>query len=385
MAAKRSPILGYNHNVRYRGRVFHVQTEDSGVGNPHVFTHLFHGGVIINTRKLDYDPGSEEAVVKSLMQAQHKAMLKDLKAGKFEDKIVAYLGPHPESGADETPVPAPQREHPRPATFESALELTAEPESEEERIARTTGAIPAAVPEDRTEPSRIHQAAPLLDDEPEDNAGVVHAPAPISVPVPPGAGTYVMSGGGRKEAPLLRSREMPAVPEPPELPPPVDADPVRAQLGDTESARGKRVSRPPPIPSDAGRGRPSRPPSRPPNQRISGRMPAARPPQQQRPAAAPANSGVVVSRPAVIVGGPPRVVDGSARTRSASRGTMPRIATPGNATPAPVAASPSGSTQRPRMAREERAAENLFGQDLISEKSLDEVILAYLSEDPADD
>src|SRR5882724_11426117 len=43
---KRSPILGYNHNVRYRGLVFHVQTEDSGVASPHLFTHLFHTGVI---------------------------------------------------------------------------------------------------------------------------------------------------------------------------------------------------------------------------------------------------------------------------------------------------------------------------------------------------
>ena len=38
--AKRSPILGYNHNVRYRGLIFHVQTEDSGLMNPHLFTHL---------------------------------------------------------------------------------------------------------------------------------------------------------------------------------------------------------------------------------------------------------------------------------------------------------------------------------------------------------
>ena len=50
--AKRSPILGYNHNVRYRGIVFHVQTEDSGIINPHVFSHLFHGGVILSSRKL---------------------------------------------------------------------------------------------------------------------------------------------------------------------------------------------------------------------------------------------------------------------------------------------------------------------------------------------
>ncbi len=89
---KRSPILGYNHNVRYRGLVFHVQTEDSGVLSPHLFTHLFHAGVILSTRKLVYDAGSAEDVIKSLMQAQHKAALKDLRRGHFDDKIDAYLG-----------------------------------------------------------------------------------------------------------------------------------------------------------------------------------------------------------------------------------------------------------------------------------------------------
>ncbi len=92
---KRSPILGYNHNVRYRGLVFHVQTEDSGVATPHLFTHLFHHGVIVSTRKLVYDAGSAEESIKSLMQAQHKAVLKDLRRGHFDDKIDSYLGGTP--------------------------------------------------------------------------------------------------------------------------------------------------------------------------------------------------------------------------------------------------------------------------------------------------
>lgn len=92
---KRSPILGYNHNVRYRGLVFHVQTEDSGVLSPHLFTHLFHAGVIVSTRKLVYDAGSAEEAIKALMQAQHKAVLKDLKKGSFDDKIDQYLGGTP--------------------------------------------------------------------------------------------------------------------------------------------------------------------------------------------------------------------------------------------------------------------------------------------------
>ncbi|HEU4731074.1 MAG TPA: hypothetical protein VFT22_24440 [Kofleriaceae bacterium] len=93
--SKRSPILGYNHNVRYRGLVFHVQTEDSGVASPHLFTHLFHSGVIVSTRKLVYDAGSAEESIKSLMQAQHKATLKDLRRGHFDDKIDSYLGGTP--------------------------------------------------------------------------------------------------------------------------------------------------------------------------------------------------------------------------------------------------------------------------------------------------
>jgi len=102
---KRSPILGYNHNVRYRGLVFHVQTEDSGVSTPHLFTHLFHGGVIVSSRKLLYDAGSAEESIKSLMQAQHKATLRDLRRGHFDDKIDSYLGGTPgllPRGTDET-------------------------------------------------------------------------------------------------------------------------------------------------------------------------------------------------------------------------------------------------------------------------------------------
>jgi hypothetical protein len=92
---KRSPILGYNHNVRYRGLVFHVQTEDSGVLSPHLFTHLFHEGVIVSTRKLVYDAGAAEDAIKALMQAQHKAVMKDLKNAVFDEKIDVYLGGTP--------------------------------------------------------------------------------------------------------------------------------------------------------------------------------------------------------------------------------------------------------------------------------------------------
>src|SRR4051812_44057441 len=106
---QRSPVLGYNHNVRYAGRLWHVQTEDSGVNNPHVFTHLFHDGTILATKRLDYDPASEVPAVQKLMQTQHKAMLRQLRAGSFDEKIGNFFGePVLKHAEDETTDPNAQ-------------------------------------------------------------------------------------------------------------------------------------------------------------------------------------------------------------------------------------------------------------------------------------
>jgi hypothetical protein len=84
-------ITGYNHNIKYKDRIFHVQTEDSGVQNPHIITHIFVGGNIIETRKTSYADIAKsdrlEEVVIEMMQEQHKSMLKDLIAGRYDPKI----------------------------------------------------------------------------------------------------------------------------------------------------------------------------------------------------------------------------------------------------------------------------------------------------------
>ncbi len=89
--------LGFNTNFRYRDVVFHVQTEDSGRANPHVITHLFHGGNIIASVKSDYSDllveGDLESAVRKLMETQHKSMLKQLSRGEFDGAIGERLGP----------------------------------------------------------------------------------------------------------------------------------------------------------------------------------------------------------------------------------------------------------------------------------------------------
>lgn len=84
-----SPLLGYNNNVRHNGKLFHIQTEDSGSQHGHIHTHLFaDGGRIICSKKTTYaqfigTPRYPDAV-KKLMQAQHKAMFIALRDGLFD-------------------------------------------------------------------------------------------------------------------------------------------------------------------------------------------------------------------------------------------------------------------------------------------------------------
>jgi hypothetical protein len=84
-------VVGYNHNIRYKGEVFHVQTEDSGINSPHIITLLYRGGNIIASKKTSYADivkmGNLNQVVEELMKEQHKDMLRRLKSAEFDAKL----------------------------------------------------------------------------------------------------------------------------------------------------------------------------------------------------------------------------------------------------------------------------------------------------------
>jgi hypothetical protein len=101
MAGSTSPLVGYNNNVRHKGKLYHIQTEDSGVARPHIITHLFaDGGRIIASKKTDYAQhlASENLgeVVRKLMQEQHKAMAIALRDG-LHDEAEAVAEPVPDA------------------------------------------------------------------------------------------------------------------------------------------------------------------------------------------------------------------------------------------------------------------------------------------------
>jgi hypothetical protein len=85
--------VGFNNNVKYKGGVFHIQTEDSGLLKPHVITHLFaDGGRVVKSHKRSYadlvNRPDVATYVRSLMKGQQLEMALGLREGRF-DEIIA--------------------------------------------------------------------------------------------------------------------------------------------------------------------------------------------------------------------------------------------------------------------------------------------------------
>jgi len=122
-------LVGYNTNISYKGTIYHVQTEDSGIRNPHIITLLYLKGIILSRKKTGYEdiasaPDYKEKV-REIMKEQHKAMIKELIAGKHtaeqppaetppaaaepvaeEMKPDSLSSPALETAADEVPQPS---------------------------------------------------------------------------------------------------------------------------------------------------------------------------------------------------------------------------------------------------------------------------------------
>ena len=280
------PLLGFNNNVRHRGRIFHIQTEDSGVKNPRIVTHLFaDGGRIIKTARTEYAEHvarpDMQPFVRSLMKEQHKGMFTALRMGELDKLLEDVCGPfeHPLqlSKAPPAPVivtappPPPEESEPEPVLALVTERAPSTPDFETPPIASAFGDDDRA--SDR--PERLHTLSnPNL----------------------------------RKVAPSV---------------PPPGAVPLDVDVATLE----RLPARPPPPPV--------RTPN-PPSLHDGALLPRKRPPPPPPPAATAANNAA-----------PPSL------SRPSSR----------------FAAGPSKSSP------------SIFGDGVISEQSLDEVILSYLAED----
>jgi hypothetical protein len=307
----RSPLLGYNHNVKYGGHIFHVQTEDSGPGNPHLFTHLFFEGSILASKRGQYDPSTPEDEVRTMMQAQHKAILKELKQTSYDERITRFFEMRGETfrpddfftGQVEAPAPVVT---PEPVTLAAASPAAATTEVE----VLDLDALPVAPTE------RANTPEPL--------------PIHVTKPAVPGPGTYTFRR------------------------------PTREQFGSDQ---------PSPKPQPAAATRP----------------PLVRPitPMVQRQVVvgtgAPANASArkgpttpVRRRP--VSGGPYVVKEGSHASVAGSVSSR-------NVEPPPRPIAPTSDVaQAPRTAEPSRPSQESAPNVFVTDQSLDDVILAYLSQ-----
>ena len=157
-------VVGFNHNFRYKGEVFHVQTEDGGLNTTNIITLLYRGGTILARQKTSYADISKvdnlDKVVEELMKEQHKEMLKRLKTGEFDQRIDEIL-----SGKKLAPV-----ESAAAATVSSATEPVVEVKPEPTPVPTPPTASAPLVEQPAALPTAddFEEAIPILEEDLEE-------------------------------------------------------------------------------------------------------------------------------------------------------------------------------------------------------------------------
>jgi hypothetical protein len=306
-----SPLLGYNNNIRHKSRVFHVQTEDSGVRHPHIITHLFmDGGRILKSVKTSYAEhlGVDKMadVVRQMMKEQHKAMLMALRDGQYDELV--------EGGGSNDARKAAV------ATAPTELALKATPAAQKRAASVRPPPVIATV-----------AASDLQEEEGPQTSRNPSPPEELTLDI-----DALERAAAESSSPIFQQNDLP--------PPPANLFRERGGGGYSTVVKPEKAAPPAKAPASVRRGASSRPPPA-----VQRRGATPRPP--------PPSTGKTPSRPV--------------RPRSAPPTSGP--VSEGRYAPARPAAI-FGHSKPPRGA-------SIFGEDLISDKSLDEVILSYLAED----
>ncbi len=89
-------ITGFNTDIEFDGRVFHIQTEDRGLDHPVIETLVYVGGEILSSRKTSYAELLEsgayaESDIQNRMKVQHTELLREIQTGAlFEGELIPF-------------------------------------------------------------------------------------------------------------------------------------------------------------------------------------------------------------------------------------------------------------------------------------------------------
>ena len=89
-------ITGFNTDVEYNGKTYHVQTEDKGLETPFILTLVYDRGTILASRRQPYEDlftgGFNEKDLAARLQRQHNLICAAVNAGRIDDLIKSTNG-----------------------------------------------------------------------------------------------------------------------------------------------------------------------------------------------------------------------------------------------------------------------------------------------------
>ncbi len=89
-------ITGFNTDIEFDGRIFHVQTEDRGLDNPVIESLVYVGGEILSSRKASYaelleSGGYAEGDIQQRLKVQHTELIRQIRTGAlFEGELIPF-------------------------------------------------------------------------------------------------------------------------------------------------------------------------------------------------------------------------------------------------------------------------------------------------------
>ncbi|MGD8375161.1 MAG: hypothetical protein PVF68_03400 [Acidobacteriota bacterium] len=89
-------ITGFNTDIKFNGKTYHVQTEDRGSGNPILESLVYVKGQILDAVQTPYGDrfpgGVDESVLAGMLEAQHKRVLRSIKNGRYDPEGIKPFG-----------------------------------------------------------------------------------------------------------------------------------------------------------------------------------------------------------------------------------------------------------------------------------------------------
>lgn len=82
-------ISGFNTDIEYEGKTYHIQTEDKGLDTPMILSLVYTGGEILASKRSSYEDlvatGFDEAALIDRLHRQHKLICAAILAGRMDD------------------------------------------------------------------------------------------------------------------------------------------------------------------------------------------------------------------------------------------------------------------------------------------------------------